>query len=43
MREHGSGTIVNVSSTAANVRPAGSGVYAASKAALEGISGALAK
>ncbi|WP_307783658.1 SDR family NAD(P)-dependent oxidoreductase [Streptomyces spinoverrucosus] len=40
MREHGSGTMVNVSSIAANVRPAGSGFYTASKAALEGISGA---
>lgn len=43
MRQRRSGTIVNISSIAANVRPAGSGYYAASKAALEGISGGLAK
>lgn len=43
MRARRSGTIINVSSIAASVAPAGSGYYAASKAALEGITLALAK
>jgi len=43
MRERRSGAIVNISSIAVHLCPAGSGYYAASKAALEGISGALQK
>jgi NAD(P)-dependent dehydrogenase (short-subunit alcohol dehydrogenase family) len=35
MRERGSGTIVNISSIGARISPAGSGYYAATKAALE--------
>ena len=43
MRAQRSGVVVNISSIAASVQPAGSGYYAASKAALEGVSGALTK
>jgi NAD(P)-dependent dehydrogenase (short-subunit alcohol dehydrogenase family) len=41
MRARRSGAIVNVSSIGVQIQPAGSGYYAASKAALEGLSGAL--
>jgi NAD(P)-dependent dehydrogenase (short-subunit alcohol dehydrogenase family) len=41
MRARRSGTIVNVSSIGAQICPPGSGYYAASKAALEGLSGSL--
>ena len=41
MRERRSGTIVNLSSIGAQVRPPGSGYYSASKAALEAMSGSL--
>jgi len=41
MRARRSGAIVNLSSIGAWVRPAGSGYYAAAKAALEGLSGSL--
>jgi NAD(P)-dependent dehydrogenase (short-subunit alcohol dehydrogenase family) len=41
MRERRSGAIVNISSIGAQVMPVGSGYYAAAKAALEGMSGAL--
>lgn len=41
MRKRRAGTIVNISSIAANLTPAGSGYYAASKAAVEGMSGSL--
>jgi NAD(P)-dependent dehydrogenase (short-subunit alcohol dehydrogenase family) len=41
MRARRSGAIVNVSSIGAQVMPVGSGYYAAAKAALEGMSGAL--
>ena len=41
MRARRSGAIVNVSSIGAQVTPVGSGYYAAAKAALEGLSGAL--
>ncbi|MCY1136767.1 oxidoreductase [Actinoplanes sp. Pm04-4] len=41
MRQRRSGTIVNISSIGAKVCPPGSGYYAASKAALEGVSGSL--
>jgi len=43
MRSRRAGTIVNVSSIGAQVCPAGSGYYAAAKAALEGVSGSLRK
>jgi NAD(P)-dependent dehydrogenase (short-subunit alcohol dehydrogenase family) len=43
MRARHSGAIVNVSSIAATITPEGSGYYAASKAALEGMSGSLGK
>jgi NAD(P)-dependent dehydrogenase (short-subunit alcohol dehydrogenase family) len=41
MRAHRSGAIVNVSTIGVQIMPPGSGYYAASKAALEGMSGAL--
>jgi NAD(P)-dependent dehydrogenase (short-subunit alcohol dehydrogenase family) len=41
MRARRSGAIVNISSIGAQIMPMGSGYYAASKAALEGMSGAL--
>ncbi|GAA4543143.1 oxidoreductase [Mycobacterium paraffinicum] len=41
MRERRSGAIVNISSIGATVTPVGSGYYAAAKAAIEGMSGAL--
>ena len=41
MRARRSGAIVNISSIGVQIMPAGSGYYAASKAALEGMSGAL--
>ena len=41
MRARRSGAIVNISSIGVQIQPAGSGYYAASKAALEGLSGAL--
>jgi NAD(P)-dependent dehydrogenase (short-subunit alcohol dehydrogenase family) len=41
MRTRHSGAIVNVSTIGVQIMPAGSGYYAASKAALEGMSGAL--
>lgn len=41
MRARRSGAIVNISSIGATVTPVGSGYYAAAKAAVEGISGAL--
>ena len=41
MRERRSGAIVNISSIGAQVTPVGSGYYAAVKAAIEGMSGAL--
>ncbi|SDQ04469.1 oxidoreductase [Quadrisphaera sp. DSM 44207] len=41
MRERRSGAIVNISSIGARICPPGSGYYAASKAALEGLSGSL--
>src|SRR5215217_2521746 len=40
MRARRSGSIVNISSIGARITPAGSGYYSATKAALEGISGA---
>jgi NAD(P)-dependent dehydrogenase (short-subunit alcohol dehydrogenase family) len=43
MRARRSGTIVNISSIGAQLMPVGSGYYAASKAALEGMSGSLRK
>jgi NAD(P)-dependent dehydrogenase (short-subunit alcohol dehydrogenase family) len=43
MRERRAGTIVNVSSIGARIFPAGSGYYAASKAALEAMTGSLRK
>jgi NAD(P)-dependent dehydrogenase (short-subunit alcohol dehydrogenase family) len=43
MRARRSGTIVSVSSIAANTSPAGSGYYAAAKAALEAMSASLRK
>jgi NAD(P)-dependent dehydrogenase (short-subunit alcohol dehydrogenase family) len=43
MRERRSGSIVNISSIGARISPAGSGYYAASKAALESLSGSLRK
>ena len=43
MRARRSGAIVNVSSIGARICPPGSGYYAASKAALEGMSGSLRK
>jgi NAD(P)-dependent dehydrogenase (short-subunit alcohol dehydrogenase family) len=43
MRDRRSGAIVNISSIGARIMPAGSGYYAATKAALEGLSGSLAK
>ncbi len=43
MRARRSGAIVNISSIGARICPAGSGYYAASKAALEGLSGSLSK
>jgi NAD(P)-dependent dehydrogenase (short-subunit alcohol dehydrogenase family) len=41
MRARRSGAIVNISTIGVQIMPAGSGYYAASKAALEGITGAL--
>ena len=41
MRARRSGAIVNISSIGAQITPVGSGYYAASKAALEGLSGSL--
>ncbi|NAZ75740.1 SDR family NAD(P)-dependent oxidoreductase [Kineococcus sp. T13] len=41
MRSRRSGAVVNVSSIGARICPPGSGYYAASKAALEGLSGSL--
>ena len=41
MRARRSGAIVNISSIGAPVTPVGSGYYAAAKAAIEGVSGAL--
>ncbi|MEJ5869165.1 oxidoreductase [Pseudokineococcus sp. 5B2Z-1] len=41
MRARRSGTIVNISSIGARVCPPGSGYYAATKAALEGLSGSM--
>src|SRR4051794_18624971 len=41
MRARRSGAIVNISTIGVQIQPAGSGYYAASKAALEGLSGAL--
>lgn len=43
MRARRSGAIVNISSIGARICPPGSGYYAASKAALEGVSGSLHK
>jgi NAD(P)-dependent dehydrogenase (short-subunit alcohol dehydrogenase family) len=43
MRARRHGAIVNISSIGARISPAGSGYYAASKAALEGMSGSLRK
>lgn len=43
MRERRSGAIVNISSIGVRWTPPGSGYYAASKAALEGLSGSLRK
>ena len=43
MRARRSGAIVNISSIGAQISPAGSGYYAASKAALEALSASLAK
>jgi NAD(P)-dependent dehydrogenase (short-subunit alcohol dehydrogenase family) len=43
MRSRRSGTILNISSIGARINPAGSGYYAASKAALESMSGSLRK
>ena len=41
MRARRSGALVNISTIGVQIMPAGSGYYAASKAALEGMSGAL--
>ena len=41
MRARRSGAIINISTIGVQIMPAGSGYYAASKAALEGMSGAL--
>ncbi|MCX6497339.1 MAG: oxidoreductase [Arthrobacter sp.] len=41
MRARKAGSILNVSSIGARIKPAGSGYYSATKAALEGISGSL--
>ncbi|MFF2028653.1 oxidoreductase [Arthrobacter sp. NPDC058192] len=43
MRARGAGAVVNISSIGARIAPAGSGYYAATKAALEGLSGSLRK
>jgi NAD(P)-dependent dehydrogenase (short-subunit alcohol dehydrogenase family) len=43
MRARRSGAIVNISSIGARMTPAGSGYYAATKAALEGMTGSLRK
>jgi NAD(P)-dependent dehydrogenase (short-subunit alcohol dehydrogenase family) len=43
MRARRSGAIVNISSIGARLMPPGSGYYAASKSALEGVSGSLQK
>ncbi|MFJ6002771.1 oxidoreductase [Arthrobacter sp. NPDC092385] len=43
MRARRSGTIVNLSSIGAKITPAGSGYYAAVKAAIEGLTGSLRK
>lgn len=43
MRARRAGTIVNISSTGTRIAPAGSGYYAASKAALEAVSASLRK
>src|SRR3954465_109782 len=43
MRKRRSGAIVNISSIGAQITPAGSGYYSASKAALEGLTGSLRK
>ena len=41
LRKRRSGAIVNISSIGAQITPAGSGYYAAAKAAIEGLSGSL--
>jgi NAD(P)-dependent dehydrogenase (short-subunit alcohol dehydrogenase family) len=43
MRAQRSGSIVNISSIGARIKPAGSGYYSATKAAVEGLSGSLHK
>ncbi|MDQ0736846.1 SDR family NAD(P)-dependent oxidoreductase [Arthrobacter agilis] len=43
MRARRTGTIVNLSSIGARITPAGSGYYAAAKAAVEGLTGSLRK
>jgi NAD(P)-dependent dehydrogenase (short-subunit alcohol dehydrogenase family) len=43
MRAKRSGAILNISSIGARIKPAGSGYYSATKAALEGLSGSLHK
>ncbi len=43
MRERRAGTIVNISSIGARINPAGSGYYAASKAAMESMTSSLRK
>ena len=43
MRQRGTGTILNISSIGARAMPPGSGFYAATKAALEAITGSLRK
>ncbi|MCU1548758.1 MAG: family NAD(P)-dependent oxidoreductase [Arthrobacter sp.] len=43
MRAQRSGSILNISSIGARIKPAGSGYYSATKAALEGLSGSLRK
>jgi NAD(P)-dependent dehydrogenase (short-subunit alcohol dehydrogenase family) len=43
MRARRSGAIINISSIGARIKPAGSGYYSATKAAVEGLSGSLHK